>query len=113
MGKGFIFFYVRTFWSAAPVLAILYGFTRFEWCTHPAMCVWLVVVVVCVCDLGEVGVGGYVCGCWGMGGGQVGHIAVIICIMDFFFFFYPVCVFIVISLNAFDVTLMFFLHVAK
>ena len=80
------------------------------------MCVWLVVVVVCVCKLGEVGVGGYVCGCWGMGGGeggQVGHIAVIICIMDFFFFFYPVCVFIVISLNAFDVTLMFFLHVAK
>lgn len=39
--------------------------------------------------------------------------AEIICIMDCIFIFYPVCLFIVINLNAFDVALMFFSHVKK
>ena len=33
-----------------------------------------------------------------------------ICIMDFVFKLYPVCLFIIVSLNAFEVFLMFFLH---
>ena len=35
--------------------------------------------------------------------------AVITCIMDFLIFFNPVCLFIIINLNAFDFALVFFL----
>ena len=72
----------------------------------PAMyeCVWLMIVVVSIHRLGEE----YVYrspGRWGRGTFS----AVIICIMDFVF--NPIClVIIIISLNAFDVVMMFFLH---
>ena len=76
-------------------------------------CVWLAVVVMWCVYVGWVR-WVWVGMCVGVGvweGGQEGHIAVIISIMDFSL--PPVCVFIVISLNAFDVTLMFVLHVGK
>jgi len=40
---------------------------------------------------------------------------VIICIVDFLFWLFknPVCLFIIISLNAFDVALIFLLHFIK
>ena len=59
------------------------------------------IVVVCVFRLGEE----YVCVCVCVGGGG-GPGAVIICIVDLFL--NPVCLFIIISLNDFDVGLMFF-----
>ena len=83
------------------------------------MCI-CVGVGVCI----YLGVGGYVCVCvciWvGMGGGVYVGVqerkargkfpAVTVCVMDYLFFLNPVCPGIIISLNAFDVALMFFLH---
>ena len=59
----------------------------------------------------DVCVGMDVCGCLGELGERDIFSDMIICITDIFF--NTACLFIIISLSAFDVALMYFLHVLK